>query len=120
MPRATPKEITNSEDLIDSRDVIARIRFLEGTEDEDERAELKALEALQEEAQGYAPDWKHGSTLIRDSYFETYAQELAEDIGAISRNAQWPLGCIDWEKAADELKQDYTSVEFDGETYWIH
>lgn len=33
-----------------------------------------------------------------------YAQELAEDIGAISRDAQWPLYCIDWERAWRELE----------------
>lgn len=112
-------EISNTQDIIDSRDVIERIKALEGTEDETEKAELKALEALQEEAEGYSDDWKYGATLIRDSYFTEYAQELAEDIGAIDRNAKWPLQHIDWEAAADELKQDYTSVEFDGTTYWV-
>jgi hypothetical protein len=111
--------IDNSADVIDSRDVIDRIDNLDGTEDESEQEELKALLALQEEAQGYSEDWRYGSPLIRDSYFEAYAEELADDMGAIDRNAGWPLTCIDWEKAADELKQDYTSVEFDGVTYWI-
>lgn len=87
--------------------------------DEDEQAELAALKALAEEAEGYAADWAHGETLIRDSYFKEYAQELAEDIGAINRNATWPNNCIDWDQAARELQMDYTSVEFDGVTYWI-
>jgi hypothetical protein len=56
--------------------------------------------------------------LIRDSYLETYAKELAEGIGAISPDAVWPVNCIDWEKAVEQLKQDYTSVDFEGETYW--
>lgn len=115
----TSTEISNSTDVIDSRDVIARIKELEGTEDADEQTELKALLALQEEAEGYSPDWKYGATLIRDSYFEDYARELADDIGAIKSDAQWPATCIDWKQAADELKQDYTSVEFDGVTYWV-
>ena len=114
-----PNEVTNREDVIDSRDVIARINWLEDTEDEDEQAELKALLALQEEAEGYCPDWQDGATLIRDSYFQTYAEQLAEDIGAIDPKASWPLNCIDWEKAASELQYDYTSVEFDGVEYWV-
>lgn len=85
----------------------------------EEIAELKNLQSLADEAEGYAPDWKHGEALIRDSYFETYAQELADDIGAIKADAGWPNNFIDWEAAADALKQDYTSVDFDGVEYWI-
>lgn len=62
--------------------------------------------------------WTYGVTLIRDSYFEDYAQQMAEDIGAINRDATWPLNHIDWEAAAEALKGDYTSAEFDGVTYW--
>ncbi len=80
--------------------------------------ELKALKALAEEAEGCS-DWQYGETLIRDSYFEDYAQELASDIGAINRDADWPLNCIDWAEAAEQLQQDYTSVDYDGVTYWI-
>jgi hypothetical protein len=124
----TTKEISNSDDIIDSRDVIARIEELhdiatDESLDSDERThannELAVLQALQEEAEGYAPDWKHGAALIRDSYFKEYAQELADDIGAINSEATWPNNCIDWDRAARELQMDYTSVEFDGVTYWV-
>ena len=66
-----------------------------------------------------SPDWEHGETLIRDSYFEEYAQELAESCGMVNASAQWPARCIDWEQAASELKMDYMSVDFDGIEYWI-
>lgn len=56
-------------------------------------------------------------TLIPRSEWKGYAQELAEDIGAISRDMQWPLNCIDWEQAADELEMDYSSVEIEGVEY---
>lgn len=110
MARGTP---TNSDNVIDSRDVIDAIENgdLEGEE-------LKALEDLAEEAEG-SPDWPHGETLIRDSYFEDYARELAEDTGMVKGNEDWPLRHIDWEAAADELKGDYFSVDFDGVDYWI-
>lgn len=78
--------------------------------------EFNALRAL--DSDGSAPDWKHGVTLIRDSYFEEYAREQASEFDALHCPV-WPFTCIDWEKAADELKQDYTSVEFDGVTYWV-
>jgi hypothetical protein len=57
--------------------------------------------------------------MIAESDFVEYAQELAEDIGAIDRNAKWPLHHIDWAAAAEDLKQDYQEVEFDGDTYLV-
>jgi hypothetical protein len=144
------KTIDNSKDVIDSRDIIARIEELEAERDAfepaelavadmadpalavadrpaatwaeeypEDAAELAALLALQEEAEGYAPDWRHGATLIRDTYFVVYAQEFADDIGAIKSDASWPATCIDWDEAARQLQRDYTSVDFDGEGYWI-
>lgn len=83
------------------------------------REELAPLAELAEQASGYAADWDHGETLIRDSYFKEYAQELAEEIGAINADASWPNSCIDWDQAARELQQDYTAVSFDGIDYWI-
>lgn len=144
------REFSNSDDTIDSRDVISRIADLESEIDdlqsdlsdfesqdggvitdsdieqvnkirssiEELQYELEPLQALEDEASG-SPDWEYGETLIRDSYFEDYAQQLAEDIGAINEDAHWPNDCIDWERAADELKMDYMSVDFDGVDYWI-
>jgi uncharacterized protein YlaI len=153
----TTIQFSNSDDVIDSRDIIERIKELErpldtwtcpecGNEittdirnedqkghaddcdfegepldglDTDDREELRTLLALQEDAEGYCDDWKYGASLIRDSYFREYAEELADDIGAIDRNATWPLNHIDWDAAADELKQDYTEVDYDGVSYWV-
>ncbi len=125
----TTTAISNSDDIIDSRNVIARIEELKneigdvvpGTSVEfhELRDELKVLEALVEEASDYAADWQYGETLIRATYFKEYAQELAEDIGAIKDNCQWPNDCIDWDQAASELQMDYTCIDFDGIDYWI-
>jgi antirestriction protein len=81
--------------------------------------DLGPLERLAEEASNYAPDWDHGETLIRETYFETYAQELAEDCGMVNSDATWPNNHIDWEAAARDLKQDYTEIDFDGVSYFI-
>lgn len=83
-----------------------------------EACEYKVLKALEDEASGM-DDWEYGATLIREDYFEEYAQELAEDIGAIDRNAKWPNDCIDWELAARELQVDYTPVDFGGVTFYV-
>lgn len=126
--------INNTQDIIDSRDIIARIEELEedreacadGIEeltaeqwDDEHGEELDALKSLAAEAEGYAPDWHYGEALIRETYFEEYARELAHDIGAVNEDAGWPGRHIDWEAAAVELKHDYTAVEFDGVTYYI-
>jgi antirestriction protein len=113
--------ISNSDDIIDSRDVIERIEELEGEESlpEDDAEELAMLRELATEASNYAEDWQYGSTLVRKDYFVTYAEQLADDIGAINANATWLNNHIDWEAAAHELAQDYTEVEFGDVTYLI-
>ena len=63
-------------------------------------------------------EWDAGIQFIADYYFEDYAQEFAEDVGAISKTTEWPANCIDWEQATRELQMDYTSVSFDGNDYW--
>ena len=146
-------DIRNTDNIIDSHDVIARIdelteerdalaedikeaeSRLQGIDADDDSGpldearhalaawdgadELAALEALVKEGEAYAPDWPHGETLIHASYFTEYAEQLADDIGAIDRDAGWPTTHIDWEAAAEDLKQDYTSIYFDGEEYFV-
>ena len=162
-------EISNTDNVLDSRDIIARIEYLESErepltdavdqaqealndldgndfdevstfeeaeqeakdalkaayanvkdwDESDEGQELAKLKAFAEEAEGYAEDWRYGATLIHEDYFEDYARDLAAEGDYDMKNEQWPYTCIDWEKAAEELKQDYTSVDFDGETYWV-
>ena len=120
-------DISNNADIIDSRDIIERIAELEAERESSETplafdsepsgGELAALKALADQGEDFS-DWKYGITLIRDSYFEQYAQELAEDIGAIQPNLSWPYTCIDWKLAARDLQFDYSALEFDGVTYW--
>lgn len=82
---------------------------------DDEAEELAELEELESQIS----DWRYGETMIPVDDFEEYARELAEDIGAINRDASWPFNCIDWEKAAKELAMDYTEVEYLGTLYYI-
>lgn len=91
--------------------------------DADEKEELETLEGLLSDLEGYSGDEQWDGSwypvmLIRESYFQEYAQELADDIGAIPKGAGWPCTCIDWEQAARALLIDYSSVEYDGVTYW--
>ena len=82
-----------------------------GTEEQEELADLDNLESE-------ITDWRHGESMIPESEFEDYARELAEEIGGMD-DAKWPFTCIDWEKAADELKQAYTPVSYQGEDYFV-
>ena len=117
-----------NDDIIDVRDITERVDELRAQRDDepldaDEADELRALEMVLDELRGYGGDhqWEgdwYPLTLIRDSYFQEYAQELAEDIGAIDRHASWPNNCIDWEQAARELRVDYTPIDIGRVTYW--
>ena len=59
-----------------------------------------------------------GDGLIPEDEWVAYAQQLAEDIGAIDSNAQWPLSYIDWDAAAEALAQDYETATFEGTDYY--
>lgn len=131
---------------IDSRDVISKVEELEDELEqaknlleelkenaEANEADINDLEGQILDIEGdlapikefdndgaleFGPAWEDGVYLISDDYFEEFAEEFAKDIGAISSDFQWPLNCINWQEAADELKQDYSSIEFDGYTFW--
>jgi hypothetical protein len=105
---------------------VGRYHYWITANDSDVARELATLRKLADEASPYAEEWEHGETLIRDSYFKEYAQGLAEDCSPFPSNspegkalAMWPYRCIDWDQATRELRMDYTSVDFDGVTYWI-
>lgn len=135
----TTNTIDLTTDIIDVRDIIARVEELandlttysaEAHANPELVAEHAALCAILADIKGLGGDeqWEgdwYPLTLIRESYFRTYesyfrtyAEELADDIGAIPRDAQWPLTCIDWEQAARELRYDYSPIDIDGVTYW--
>ena len=128
-----------SADVIDVRDIIARVLELRDERDEynekmgspdawdgvpdGEPEELAMLEGILSELAGYGGDEEFEGAwypleLVADSYFQEYAQNLAEDCGMVDTNARWPMNCIDWEQAARELQMDYSSIEIRGFTYW--
>jgi hypothetical protein len=140
---------SNTDDTIDSRDIIERIEELEAEREELESAvndpesddetadaiaalaawdadnleELETLQALASEAED-SPDWVHGETLINESYFTDYIEELINDCYEMPKqmhSGDWPYRhmIIDYEAAAEEAKVDYTEVTFDGNVYLI-
>lgn len=43
--------------------------------------------------------------------FKDYAEDFADQTGAVPDDAVWPLTHIDWDSAADELEQEYHVVD---------
>lgn len=86
----------------------------------DESTEKALLAALLEDLKGnggdhqWQVDW-YPVSLIHDSYFETAMDEMLEDIGDMPKNIPSYLTIT---VNYDALQMDYSSVEFDGATYW--
>ena len=115
--------IDNSQDVMDSRDIIERIEELENdieSLDDDDKDELEILKALAGEASDCSSDWQYGATLIRESYFTEYCEDFCKDIGDIPSELPWYIANhIDWDGVAREIKMDYSEVDFDGVSYFI-
>ena len=136
--------ISNLDDTIDSRDVIARIEELEAEREDlrsamddhntdsdayeeanaalkefdnsEEGQELISLKALAEQGEDYAPDWKYGAQLIHEDHFETAMDEMVADCYTLPKDLpSWMTITYDY----DALKQDYTAIDFDGQTYYV-
>jgi hypothetical protein len=103
---------TNCDDYINTTDIIKALEsaFMSM----DQRA---SLQKFLDQIKDYVADWEWGETLIRDTEFTNYTQELAADISPIDLDS-WPATCIDWDHAANELKYDYAEVDFDGISYY--
>lgn len=128
--------IYNTDDIIDSREIIDRIEELrqmrsemleearetgcaKGTwETTEEAEELCALVSLAKEAENESSDWSYGATLIARSYFVEYVQDMLADIGDIPRNLPDYIE-IDWAATARNIEADYVTIDFDGVEYLI-
>lgn len=79
--------------------------------------ELAILEDFLSDLKGYGGDeqWEgdwYPVTLVNSDHFTEYAQELAEEMAEPGmRDASWPYRHIDWEAAANELQQDYSTAD---------
>jgi hypothetical protein len=131
-------------DIIDVRDIIERVEELQDDREDymkpnrdghltmigadwvadnpEQAIELATMQAILADLKGnggdehWDGDW-YPVTLIRDSHFIDYAQELCEDIGDVPRNLPHYIA-IDWEVTARNIRMDYTPTEIGGVTYW--
>lgn len=125
-------------DIIDVRDIIARVEELreqrdnadeeneekastsESNLDDDEAQELETLENLLSDLcdngcdEQWGGDW-YPVTLIKESYFDESMDEMVADCYDMPKNLpSFMTVTLDY----DALKQDYTECEFEGETYY--
>jgi len=61
--------------------------------------------------------WKQNVNLISEADFKDFAMEEAKCLSEVNFN-DWPYNRIDWDQAAEDLKSDFTCIEFDGATYY--
>lgn len=114
----------DTEDVLDTQDLQERIKELENCGyTEDEREELAMLLRCKTEVEDCTGEsfrsFRSGISMIRDSYFEEYARELAADSLLNFNDSVWPYTCIDWSKAVSKLQREYSMVTYDGVDYWI-
>ncbi len=125
-------------DNLDSRDLIDRKEELEGERDSftvadddgeevespeqwaienpEDAAELAELIEVCEEGEGYAPDWRYGETLIHESNFTEYVQDTVCEWYTFKGLPDWVA--VDWEATAENVKADYTTLDYQGGTYY--
>lgn len=97
----------NEEELDDEIDTLYRERW-EVIVDE-----LGELSDLRSEI----PEWYDGNALILESYWIDYVQDLLEDCGDLPRDIPWYI-VIDWEATAENIAVDYSTCEYQGNTYY--
>lgn len=101
------KSITNTQNIINSRDLFTRINRLRQELNyrfsEEYLQELKALTAFEKNMEPVASNstYEPGADLIRDSYFEEYQRGMGKPDAAASRKAA------------------FSPVDFDGVIYWL-
>jgi hypothetical protein len=121
-------------DTLDIRDLIERFEELETEYDtlEDSDAiknwadlgEYTALKDLLDALEGYGGDeqWRgewYPITLIHENYFTEYSKDLVIDCGELPRDLPAYIEYnINWDGVAQDLKVDYSEVDYDGETYY--
>ena len=98
-------------DIVDLRDVIKNRESDLQTYDDWNAALLRAC------GDGIETVAENESLMIPEGNFKEYAQKLADDLGLTSKGDSWPLNCIDWDEATDELASDYSTVKVNGTTY---
>ena len=80
---------------------------------EDELEEIKEIDTIENEL---GSEFEYGVTLVDVDDFEEYVEDLLDELGYIPKDfPSWIE--IDWEATANNVRQDYTEVEYQGNSY---
>ena len=113
--------ISNFDVTIDSRDIIVAIEYMESLHSEEAegyKEQLERLKSLVGKCEYTVSDWEYGETLIHTDHFTEYAMDFAKDTGGLPNDIpNWIV--IDEEATAENLKEGYQEIDFDGVTYYI-
>ena len=81
----------------------------------DEIDDICQIEKVEDEV---GDEFEHGCTLIDEDDFEEYVKDLVSDCGELPINLpQYIADNIDWSGVADDLRVDYSEVEYQGINY---
>lgn len=86
---------------------------------QEELEEIAEIDRVEEEVNSYSEeDFEFGVTLISEYDFKEYCEDFVRDCGYLSRDTP-PLieNNIDWSGIAEDMRQDYTELEYQGRTY---
>lgn len=79
----------------------------------DEIDQIFCIDEIEDEI---GSEFDFGVTLIPEDDFTDYVTDLLEELGYISKDfPSWIE--IDWEETADNVRQDYSEIEYEGKTY---
>jgi len=110
------QEELEAEDAVDEQvEISERLEQLQ-QELSELQEEAEDIFAFEQDCESYASG---GSTLINESYFAEYVEELARECGDISENS-WLYSYIDWDRAAEDCKMDYTTITFEGTDFYVN
>ena len=108
---------TNSDDVINSIDILSYIKDKENDRDFELENFIKDFRDEHSDYDKALEDLEDGITFIRDSYFEEYMWDYFLEFANIDE----ALECyIDIEAFARDQQYNYTSIDFDGIEYWYH
>lgn len=80
---------------------------------QDEIDKISYIDEIEDEI---GSEFDFGVTLIHEDDFTDYTENLLKDCGYISDDfPSWIE--VDWEATAENIKQDYLELEYEGETY---
>ena len=81
--------------------------------------ELEELEALKDEVSNNSDEgFEYGIQLIHENDLDNYLHELLIDCGYLPKDLPHWIE-IDWQATYDNMKQDYSELELNGNTFYV-